>query len=72
MVQGGPIQAESNAQMEQAVYIYLKEKKIEAPTKSIIIRTVRSLHIKFESEFFAGCAGNISNKGKQSIRKITR
>ena len=66
------IQAESNAQIEQAVYIYLKEKKIEPPAKSIIIRTIRSLQIKFEAEFFAGCAGYISNKGKRSIRKIIK
>ena len=64
------VQGDSTIQVEQTIYDYLRDRKIEPPAKSMIIRKISNLFTKFENKFFDNCADHITIKGKKGIKRI--
>ena len=61
---------DSTIQVQKTIYDYLRDRKIEPPAKSIIIRKIRSLFTKFETQFFDYCADFLTIRGKRGIKRI--
>lgn len=64
------VQGDSTIQVQQTIYDYLRDRKIEPPAKSMIIRKISNLFTKFENKFFDNCADHITIKGKKGIKRI--